>query len=1366
MGTDLDGDREEDEEQSHRRRVVGPVQNSCHCGGTCNKCMAANEDDEDDEDDEDVVDNGPSAALGPVDVRAQSAQPSVGSPAAGSSTYSSTHNPYRSQTQPTPKAPESATPSGNPRATDSATEPSDEVKNVETCPECGGDMVDGKCEDCGYALTDNDPISTTAGVIGSLAPAAGAAIASYFTPKPPAAPTGNSARDAVLAYVQNEANFVSEAQRKYLWSQEPDIAESWAHGEHTAESGHRMPASPGKSVAGPMAKTARERVAKRKKTENKYIQALNAFDRDSGGRFTPEEDASGESQQALADKVAGGEGQTDKQRAERAKLKADEETKAKMSKNNARGIWNRLFDFLTGNSNPEGINQYTGAAGKAKEASRKANGASDKAGTPDKSARSVGAAISHISAATSHSYSADQHRATARRAEKRGDTEKAATHRQAAALHKEAEAAHHEAAAKEYGAYGKEGAPREGTLNTTRRHQATGQFIPPNAGDGKGPTYDAAVQAAASRNDFADDVDEDDLETISGRDRDPSHEIEAVPKGEGINGAGDGPKSSVKNANPEGHNQYTGGDHGAHKETADNLREEKWADKGPSARVSKSAATDAAFEQHHEELMGKAMKHHGLPSEGDHDDKTMGKVMGTYSQLGSKLGAKIHKLANNSNPEGINQYTGAAGAHEASKAAGVATERAGGSQRAMEHGQNAIDAAEKAAAGKGSKENHLRAGEFHEKAAAYHDKNSHSPAHREARDAHLSAAQLHFNASAMAHNRRSDVTQNFTGPGGSTPAAIASSPASSDAKKAPIPTSLSPGISGSAAATGMTPAGPALGGTTETSAYNEDSDELVMHQNPSHRTANSNPEGINQYTGGQGGGKGIHPTSKVAHQATQKANRYSNLIGKSDKTGTYEASKAHRAAAALHESAAAAVKPFSSVVASKHEEKAAAHKQEIDRMRPRAIENRRTDVGKPTTLREITGNSDEEECPECGGEMRDGRCEECGYEEDTENRRRVDNAFPPGPQHQASREAAGASVMTEHPEARDHGIAAMDKSAGGDSAGARDSHMQAARTHDKAATSAREDGDEQEASEHDNAAMMHRRAASVHRANPIEQRQEVENRRRQVRNAGKCEKCGGKLGDGEVCPKCDSGINNASHRGGQPTGGANVAKVTIGGVTRSERAWLTDQVVANEARKGFKLGNVNYVYNEQGKLVRVNNDGGSAAADAPGKRGTVQAGGEEEDDADEEGNEFASRRGKGLEGGLKFNREQTEAMNQIIAKNRQTRNSLIGQIVANVVDKAKRERMVANLGKLSTEDLHIHAEAVAPQGMQVGLSVFNDEGGDLNFAGAAGGDAGAATTNAESDEGVLDLPTMNYADLAAQNAQERASREAMKTRVG
>jgi hypothetical protein len=103
---------------------------------------------------------------------------------------------------------------------------------------------------------------------------------------------------------------------------------------------------------------------------------------------------------------------------------------------------------------------------------------------------------------------------------------------------------------------------------------------------------------------------------------------------------------------------------------------------------------------------------------------------------------------------------------------------------------------------------------------------------------------------------------------------------------------------------------------------------------------NANPQGRNQYTGGAGGGAGIHTTSEIAHRSSQKANKHSSsLHDLSTSDDVYKASQAHKTAANAHSVAAEHVRPFSSAVADKHLAMALKHRAEIDRMRPRPVEN-------------------------------------------------------------------------------------------------------------------------------------------------------------------------------------------------------------------------------------------------------------------------------------------------------------------------------------------------------------------------------------------------------------------------------------------
>jgi hypothetical protein len=76
-----------------------------------------------------------------------------------------------------------------------------------------------------------------------------------------------------------------------------------------------------------------------------------------------------------------------------------------------------------------------------------------------------------------------------------------------------------------------------------------------------------------------------------------------------------------------------------------------------------------------------------------------------------------------------------------------------------------------------------------------------------------------------------------------------------------------------------------------------------------------------------------------------------------------------------------------------------------------------------------------------------------------------------------TKQAAAATIATEHKGARDHAMAAMDSTGGKDAA---KEHEAAAEMHEQAATDARREDKPDLASAHDQAAALHRRAASVH----------------------------------------------------------------------------------------------------------------------------------------------------------------------------------------------------------------------------------------------------------------------------------------------
>lgn len=129
-----------------------------------------------------------------------------------------------------------------------------------------------------------------------------------------------------------------------------------------------------------------------------------------------------------------------------------------------------------------------------------------------------------------------------------------------------------------------------------------------------------------------------------------------------------------------------------------------------------------------------------------------------------------------------------------------------------------------------------------------------------------------------------------------------------------------------------------------------------------------------------------------------------------------------------------------------------------------------------------------EECPDCGKQMKGGKCE-CGYTENT-----LSVTTPPAPvgggtvmgqdsgqnlmAHAASQQAAVASM--DHPPARDKAISAFDHSAAGRSPKAATRHDEAADAHDDAAQDSYTKGDVAGGDSHANAAMLHRKASAMH----------------------------------------------------------------------------------------------------------------------------------------------------------------------------------------------------------------------------------------------------------------------------------------------
>lgn len=326
-------------------------------------------------------------------------------------------------------------------------------------------------------------------------------------------------------------------------------------------------------------------------------------------------------------------------------------------------------------------------------------------------------------------------------------------------------------------------------------------------------------------------------------------------------------------------------------------------------------------------------------------------------------------------------------------------------------------------------------------------------------------------------------------------------------------------------------------------------------------------------------------------------------------------------------------------------------------------------------------------------------------------------------EHDASKQAAGASVMTEHPDARDHALQAMDHSGDGKSKDAASSHVRAAKVHESAATDARKDGDQDEAQDHDNAAALHRKAASMHQA---------------------------------TC-------NQSSRVSNQRKGHQMIKQAT--------REQLLQLLTANcdcpTEKAAFPSLNTATL-----RAIALNTSDESGDGSD-----TDQAGGEEDETDDDDAGITKSDVGKGLKNKHKVGQstmnmspQQQEVFNYGTRKYEADKRQLASQLVGNVADPKKRQALfnkflakpIAELEEMKAM-LPTANEGYIPPG--IGIS---NEAPLPSYLGAAGGpdvttNAQQQTYNAEDD--VLPLPTINWEEAAAEQRAADAAKQRKRQAV-
>jgi hypothetical protein len=334
----------------------------------------------------------------------------------------------------------------------------------------------------------------------------------------------------------------------------------------------------------------------------------------------------------------------------------------------------------------------------------------------------------------------------------------------------------------------------------------------------------------------------------------------------------------------------------------------------------------------------------------------------------------------------------------------------------------------------------------------------------------------------------------------------------------------------------------------------------------------------------------------------------------------------------------------------------------------------------------------------------------------------VANLFGGGTPHDASKQAAAATVQADHPPAHEPALAAVGHSKDGNAQDAADSHEDAAESHEDQATAMRGKGDENGAQDHDQAAALHRKAASMHAATCNSNGGPTVNRASLIAHL----------------------TNNCSCFKGKDAAALN-------SLSDSALATLASQsAVANAAKKGFRIGTKHYGFNATGAIVLLNEKAEGSNADAIGS-GSIEAGGEKSRGYEGEQEESAANprspadeheKGEKVGAGVTKNRLTPEEQEDLMfARNEKNKlkMSLITRLTSNVQEPVAKARHIAALGKKTLNELRNLVELMGPQQDRSPSSVFNAE--------APGGFLGAQedvnANAASSDDDVLTILTMN-----------------------
>lgn len=324
--------------------------------------------------------------------------------------------------------------------------------------------------------------------------------------------------------------------------------------------------------------------------------------------------------------------------------------------------------------------------------------------------------------------------------------------------------------------------------------------------------------------------------------------------------------------------------------------------------------------------------------------------------------------------------------------------------------------------------------------------------------------------------------------------------------------------------------------------------------------------------------------------------------------------------------------------------------------------------------------------------------------------------------HGLTKQAAAASLASEHEKAFGHAQSAMQSSKSGDSSGAADFHQKAAGAHEKQATVARKGGDEMQADEHDRAAALHRKAASVHAATL---NQEVSNMTRSQKLAVLTANCS--------CDKDRAALNSLSDE-------ALTRLVRTSGVRNAQGGDMDDDDDEDDDED---------METYAGKKKAE----GSNADVTPGGGKFDQAGGE----GVKKEYELSGNARQWLSDAPK---EIQSLVGNALATQKAQKVAIVRALIANVADDGHKRQLINIYRKMEIPQLRailaaqptVNAAPIAADPLAIYLGAEPGNVPVANFGGIGDGELPEADT--------LAIPTINYQDMSPLRPKERIANAA------